>query len=298
MPHVPLEAAQAHCLRLAREHYENFPTASLLLPARVRPAVAAIYAFARQADDFADEAEHEGHRLERLDAHERALDEALAGRPQGPIFTALADAVRRFDLPVPALRDLLDAFRQDCRVSRYEDFAEVLDYCRRSADPIGRLVLALHGVDDASSLSASDAVCTGLQLANFWQDVAVDLEKDRIYLPREERERFGVTERDLFAGRATEGLRRLVLFQVERTRTVFAPGFELVAGTRGRLGLWLRMVWAGGHRVLDRIERQGGDTLSRRPALGALDWLAVGLPALAGRAAPRPAALRSTEAAS
>lgn len=291
-----VEDAQGHCLDLARAHYENFPTASLLLPPHVRPAIAAVYAFAREADDFADEAEHEGHRAERLAAHAERLDAAVAGRPEGPVFVALADAIRRFDLPVQSLHDLLDAFRQDVEVRRYETFEDVRDYCRRSADPVGRLVLAVHGVRDAASVAASDAICTALQLTNFWQDVGVDLEKDRIYLPREDLDRFGVSEPELFARRATDGFRRLLAFEVERTRGVFAGGAPLVSATGGRLGLWLRCVWGGGHRILERIESVGHDVFSHRPTLGKLDWLAIGLPALVGRARPRAAGTRPGEA--
>lgn len=282
--------AYGQCLDLARDHYENFPTASVLLRPRLRPAVAAIYAFARTADDYADEPEHEGRRLELLEAWERRLDEALDGRPEGPVFTALADSVRRFELPVQPLRDLLDAFRQDCTVRRYRSFDELLDYCSRSANPVGRLVLALHGQAGEESLRQSDATCTGLQLANFWQDVAVDLDKDRVYLPLEDLHRFDLSEDELFARRATAPFRELLGFQVERTRRVFAPGWPLIARTGGRLGLWLRLVWGGGHRVLDRIERSGCDVFARRPKLGRGDWLRIAGPALLGRARPRPPA--------
>lgn len=289
MHEADIEAAYRHCQDLARRHYENFPTASLLLPARVRPAIAAVYAYARTADDFADEPEHEGHRDERLREWLAKLDDALAGRPEGPIFVAVADAVRRFDLPPQALRDLVDAFRQDVRVSRYATFPELLDYCTRSANPVGRLVLAAHGVRDSASLSASDSICTALQLVNFWQDVAIDLDKDRIYLPAEDLARFGVSESDLFARRATAPFRRLLAFEVERTREVFSAGWPLASRARGRLGLWLRCVWGGGHRILHAIERVDHDVFERRPVLGLSDWMAIGMPALTGLARPRPA---------
>ena len=294
-PHV--EAAYRHCQELARGHYENFPTASLLLPARVRPAIAAVYAFARTADDFADEKEHEGVRDERLREWLGSLDAALAGRPDGPVFVALADAIPRFELPVQALRDLVDAFRQDVRVSRYGTFEQVLDYCTRSANPVGRLVLAVHDVRDEASVRASDAICTALQLTNFWQDVAVDLDKDRIYLPSEDLARFAVTEADLLARRATPAFRKLLAFEVLRTRRMFAGGWPLVAGTSGRLGLWLRCVWAGGHAILDAIERVDFDVFAHRPALRKSDWLAIGLPALVGLARPRPATAAATAGA-
>lgn len=296
--HDQIVAARRHCERLARAHYENFPVASRLLPARVRPAVAAIYAYSRIADDYADEIRFAGRRLERLAEHEQALDAALGGRwselpasADERVFRALADAAERFDLPVDALRDLIDAFRQDCTVSRYDSFADVLDYCRRSANPVGRLVLALHDVRDPASLRASDAICTGLQLTNFWQDVAIDLEKDRIYLPAEDRRRFGVTEDALFEHRADDAFRELMAFEIERTRELFADGHPLARETRGRLGLWLRLVWAGGHAILDRIEEVGCNVFTHRPVLCGRDWIGLALPALLGRTRPTPVRL-------
>lgn len=284
------DAAYRHCLRVARAHYENFPTASLLLPRRVRPAVAAIYAFARAADDFADEPEHEGKRLERLDDWEARLDAALAGRADHPVFIALADAVSAFALPVQSLRDLLTAFRQDCSVRRYETFQDVLGYCRHSADPVGRLVLALHDIRDAHSVACSDAACTALQLTNFWQDVAIDLDKDRIYVPLQDLRRFGVTEADLSARVIQPAIARLLAFQVQRTREVFAGAAPLVTGARGRLGAWLRCTWAGGHRILAAIDRVGGDVFAKRPTLSSLDAIRIAVPALLGLTRPRPVA--------
>jgi squalene synthase HpnC len=282
-------AAYAHCQALARRHYENFPVASLLLPSRVRPAVAAIYAYARTADDFADEPEHAGARDERLRDWLRRLDDAVAGRPEGPVFVALADAIARFDLPLDALRSLVSAFRQDVTKARYATFDELLDYCTRSANPVGRLVLALHDVRDAGSLACSDATCTALQLTNHWQDVAIDLDKDRIYVPHEDMARFGVTEAELHARRAIPAFRRLLAFEVERTREVFAGGWPLVRETPGRLGLWLRCVWAGGHAVLRGIEAADMDVFARRPALRTMDWIGLAVPAVFGLARPRPA---------
>ncbi len=287
-----LDVARRHCQALASRHYENFPTASFVLPRRVRPAVAAIYAFARTADDFADEPEHEGHRLERLAAWRAWLDDAAQGRPEGPVFTALAHAIDRHDLPVRELHALIDAFEQDCTTPRYATFDAVLDYCTRSANPVGRLVLALFDIRDDGSVRASDAICTALQLTNFWQDVAIDLDKDRVYLPAEDMARHGVTERDLFAREATPAFRALLGFEIDRTRDIFAGGWPLVRSARGRLGLWLRLVWAGGHAILERTAASC-DPFTRRPKLGRLDWLALAVPALAGRPSPRPAASAS-----
>jgi len=285
-----LDAATAHCQRLADRHYENFPTASLVLPASVRPAIAAIYAFARTADDFADEDEFEGRRLELLEQWRHLLLESAAGRPKGEVFTALNVAILRHDLPVVELDKLIQAFEQDCVTPRYQSHEQVLDYCTRSANPVGRLVLATHGIEDAASISWSDAVCTGLQLTNFWQDVGIDLGKDRIYLPLQDMERFGVTEEALFRKEATPAFRELLAFEVARTRAIFAEGYPLVQTARGRLGLWLRLVWAGGNGILDRIERAEFDVFSRRPKLRKLDWAALLLPALLGRASHRPVA--------
>lgn len=282
-------SADAHCQRLADDHYENFPTASVVLPAAVRPAIAAIYAFARTADDFADEAQYEGRRLELLAHWRHLLHEAAAGRPQGEVFVALARAIERHDLPVVELDKLIQAFEQDCVKARYATHDEVLDYCTRSANPVGRLVLAVHGIEDAASVSWSDAICTGLQLTNFWQDVGIDLDKDRIYLPDDDRARFGVSEADLFRKEATPSFRRLLAFEVERTRGIFAGGAPLVETARGRLGLWLRLVWAGGHGILDRIEAADHDVFARRPKLGKLDWIRMLLPAILGRTSPRVA---------
>jgi squalene synthase HpnC len=283
-----IDDAVAHCQRLADRHYENFPTASIVLPASVRPAIAAIYAFARTADDFADEARFEGRRLELLARWRELLNEAAAGRPEGEVFTALAAAIGRHDLPVVELDKLIQAFEQDCVKARYATRAEILDYCTRSANPVGRLVLAAHGIEDASSISWSDAICTGLQLTNFWQDVGIDLDKDRIYLPQEDLARFGVSESDLFRKVATPDFRSLLAFEVERTRAIFAEGEPLVLTARGRLGLWLRLVWAGGHGILDRIDRAGHDVFGRRPALRKIDWIVMLVPALLGRTSPRP----------
>jgi phytoene synthase len=290
------DEAKRHCQEIAGRHYENFPTASMLLPARARQAIAAIYAFARTADDFADEPEFAGRRAEMIATWRTRLDEAAGDRPEGPVFVALARAIREHELPVDQLHALLDAFQQDVVTPRYATLERVLDYCSRSANPIGRLVLAVHGIRDDRSVAASDAICTGLQLTNFWQDVAVDLDKDRIYLPAEHLDRFGVTEPSLFSREASPAFRRLLAHEVALTRDIFAAGRPLAAGTKGRLGLWLRLVWAGGHGILDRIEGVGFDVFTRRPTLGKLDWLALSLPAPLGHTARRSSAGAAAQA--
>src|SRR2546425_577917 len=270
-----LREARAFCARLAREHYENFPVASWLLPARVRRAVQAIYAFARIADDFADEARHEGRRLERLDEWERMLHDCFRGEAIHPVFVVLRDAILQFDLPRQPFLDLLAAFRMDVTRSRYADDASLLEYCRLSANPVGRLLLRLFGYDLEAMGGRSDAICTALQLANHWQDVAVDLKKDRIYLPADEREGCGVTEDDLKTGRVTEGFRTLMRGQVVRARSLFAEGRPLCGAVRGRFRLELRLTWLGGQRILDRIEAARYDVLTRRPRLGPWDALVI-----------------------
>lgn len=255
-------------------HYENFPVASVLLPARLRPAVAAIYWFARSADDFADEGDDPpAERLAQLDGYRAELDRIDAGRaPHSPRFVDLAAVIRRHGLPVGAFRDLLDAFSQDVRTGRYGTFADVLDYCRRSANPIGRLMLHLFDAASPGTLTRSDAICTALQLVNFWQDVALDWRKGRIYLPQDEMARFGVSEGHLAEARADEAWQRLMSFQTERARALLESGAPLARTLPGRIGWELRLVVQGGLRILERIDRARGDVFRRRPALRAPDW--------------------------
>ena len=270
-----LREAREFCARLTREHYENFPVASRLVPRHLRPAVEAIYAFARIADDFADEEAHEGRRLQRLEEWGGMLDDCFRGRAIHPVFVALQDALDSFDLPRQPFVDLLAAFRMDVTKTRHADEASLLEYCRLSANPVGRLLLHLFGYTEEDLLPMSDAICTGLQLANHWQDVAIDLGRDRIYLPEDARRRFGVTERDLREGGATEAFRALMRDRVDRTRAHFESGRPLCDRVRGRFRWELRLTWLGGQRILERIEACGYDVLSRRPRLGRADALVV-----------------------
>jgi len=268
-------------------HYENFPVASRLVPGRLRPAVVAIYRFARAADDIADEGPlSPAQRLAALDDFARALDRIEAGdEPSAPPFAALAAAVRTHDLPIGPLRDLLDAFRQDVTTSRYARFDDVLDYCRRSANPVGRLLLALYRVGSPQGLAASDDVCTGLQLANFWQDVAQDWRRGRVYVPREDLARFGVDEAQIRDGRCDARWRALMLFETARARERLLRGRSLVAVLPLRLSLELAAVIAGGLRILERIDAVDGDVFRRRPVLRGRDWALVAGRALTLRAA-------------
>jgi phytoene synthase len=264
-----LKEAQRFCARLARRHYENFPVASWLLPASIRPAVQAIYAFARIADDFADEDHHEGERLRRLDEWGRMLEACLEGEAVHPVFIALREAGRRHQLPARPLRDLLAAFRMDCERRRYADFDSLLGYCRLSANPVGRLVLHLHGHTAPQLLEWSDDICTALQLTNHWQDVAIDLARDRIYLPARDRDEYGVTEEELRSGSVTAAFAALMRRQIERTRDRFAAGRPLCSAVGGRLGFELKLTWLGGARILEQIEAVDYDVFRRRPRLDA-----------------------------
>ncbi len=304
---MTIPEAYAACERLASGHYENFPVASHLLPRGMRPHIAAIYAFARAADDFADEgdrADAERHRL--LDdwlARLRACvtDAGLASPSGGPgspardvaslprspgssdpvtgiaspdphaVFLALGETMRARALPLSLFEDLLSAFRQDITTHRYASWEAVLDYCRRSANPVGRLVLRVAGFTDPVMDEASDALCTALQLTNFWQDLAVDWARGRLYAPRDDCERFGATEADLDRGVITPAWRALLAEMSARTSALFTRGRPVCDGVPGRLGYELRLTWLGGRRVLERLALADFDVFRSRPALGAGD---------------------------
>jgi len=281
---VTADRHRALCIlsRVSVDHYENFPVASWLVPARLRGAVVAIYRFARAADDIADEGDAPREARRAALRHFAAQLDAI-GRGQTPAeqpFPALAEAIRRHDLPLQPFHDLLDAFTQDLDVARYPTYEQLLDYCRRSANPVGRLVLALYGADTPGNVTRSDAVCTALQLTNFWQDVAVDWRKGRMYLPQEDLARFGVDEASIGAGRTDAAWRALLAFECARTRALLMQGQPLAGALPWRLALELSAVIAGGERVLDRIDRVHGDVFRRRPALRAPDWALIAVHAL------------------
>lgn len=259
---------------MAVDHYENFPVASLLLPAEFRHPVALIYRFAREADDFADEGDlTDAARLQALEHFRRELARIEAGAPPGiPWFAELARIIRRHQLPLDAFHDLLSAFAQDVVKKRYADYGEVLDYCRRSANPVGRLLLVLYGSATSGNLACSDAICSSLQLINFLQDIAVDYRKGRIYLPQDELARFGVCEQQIADGDAGGKWEGLMAFQIERTRGLLHSGAPLARALGGRIGLEMRMIVAGGARVLDKIARVRGDVFRQRPVLQWFDW--------------------------
>jgi squalene synthase HpnC len=287
---VDVAAAYESCARDAQSHYENFPVASRLVPRHMRHHIAAVYAFARAADDFADEgtrAVQERHRLldgwlcrlRESTAHQSSPDRPLAeGEPANThhIFVALGATIRDKNLPASLLEDLLSAFRQDVTVTRYASWMEVMDYCRRSANPVGRLVLRIAGYRDAQLDGWSDAICTALQLTNFWQDLKIDFERGRVYIPELEMHAHGASRDDLAAPVLTRPWTGTVAAAVARTRALFDEGRPLCDAVDGRLGYELRATWLGGTRILDRLEASGYDMINRRPSLGAADapWFA------------------------
>jgi squalene synthase HpnC len=289
---MSLSEAYAACTGLAKAHYENFPV-GMLVPREMQPHVHAVYAFARHADDLADEgyagskktdgardAMTPPERVAALDDWERQLHSPPGTPGLHFIFVAVHDTIRKLDLPVSLFTDLLSAFKQDVVKTRYANFSEVLDYCRRSANPVGRLVLLLHGHREEELHLLADHICTGLQLANFWQDVGVDLEKDRMYLPEDERTTYGVTEESLFAHRADDHYRQLLKFQVDRAQGIFDQGEPLTKKLRGKLRLEIRLTWLGGTTILRKIEALKYDTLNHRPTVGKAEMAKLFLKAL------------------
>lgn len=267
---------------MAVRHYENFPVASLLLPAELRAPIEVIYRFARSADDFADEgADSPDIRLEKLNRYRAELERVRRGIPvEDALFRDVARIVRAHGLPLPLFNDLLDAFSQDVIKKRYASFIEVSDYCRRSANPVGRLLLHLFKRTAEADLRASDAICSALQLINFLQDVAIDCGKGRVYLPLDEMARYGVTVEQINAGHTDDAWRALMAFQVARARAMLLSGEALGRRLPGRVGLEIRMIVCGGKRILARIEEAHADVFRKRPVLRWHDWPLIGLQAL------------------
>jgi squalene synthase HpnC len=256
------------------DHYENFPVASWLVPPDLRRPVELIYHFARSADDIADEGDAGAdERLAGLSAYQQQLDRIAAGEtPEMPLFSDLAKIIGAHGLPIGLFRDLLDAFAQDVVTTRYANFPELLDYCRRSANPVGRLVLHLCRRTEPAHLERSDCICTALQLINFWQDVAVDWQKERIYIPQDDLRRFRITEDDIASGRWSPNWAALMDFQIDRAGTLMKRGAPLVHDLPGRIGWEIRLTVQGGLRILERLRRVRGDVFRRRPVLGPGDW--------------------------
>jgi len=260
------------------DHYENFPVASVLLPRRLRRPVAVIYHFARTADDIADEGDAlPAERLAGLAAMDEGLDRIAAGADPGTtLMRALAGVIAEYHLPLQLFHDLLDAFRQDVTVHRHPDWDSLLDYSRRSANPVGRLMLHLYGAATPDRFVQSDAICTALQLINFWQDAAIDFSRGRIYLPQDAMARHGVTEATLAEARCDAGWIALLQELKDRTEAMLQSGAPLALGlpphVETRIGWELRLVVQGGQRILERTEAVGFDVFRRRPKLGAADW--------------------------
>ena len=277
MPAYSLIDAYDHCLQLAKSHYENFPVASTLLPKHLRQPVAVIYAFARTADDIADEGNATNiERLAALDMYSTQLKQLEEGKTaDNPVFIALADVVTRHHLPMPLFHDLLSAFRQDVTKKRYADFPELLDYCRRSANPVGRLLLHLNGDASEENLQASDHICSALQLINFLQDLQQDYhENDRIYLPQDEMQRFGIDESWLQERRNDKKMHALIAFQLQRIEAMMLDGKRLGANLKGRFGVEIRLIIAAGLKVVEKLSQHRGNVFAR-PRLGKIDYLHI-----------------------
>jgi len=270
------DQAFEYCARLTNAHYENFPVASLFLPEERRQYIQAIYAFSRVADDYADESSRPQHeRLELLNDWEQRLRDCFEGKADHPIFIALRETVVQLNIPIEPLLDLLSAFKQDVTVNRYRTFDDVMDYCRRSANPVGRLVLMIFGHRDEELFLLSDAICSALQLTNFWQDVDIDRRKDRLYLPLDDMKNFGFALEDWLEGRYGRAFQELMRFQVERTRGMFYRGAALPSRVEKELQVELRLVWFGGMEILAMLDRVRYDILKKRPRLSLLRKSAI-----------------------
>jgi len=276
---VSIEDAFAYCASITQGHYENFPVASLFLPEEKRPYVQSLYAFARKADDFADEGKlPESERLASLNQWEDQLKQCYdlsPGEITHPVFIALRETVSRLAIPIDPLLQLLLAFKMDVTKHRFSDFDEILHYCRHSANPVGRLVLMIFGYNDEKLFTLSDNICTALQLANFWQDVAIDLQKNRVYIPQSDLLKFAVTEQNLRQRLVDGRFKALLEFEVGRTRELFYRGAELPRLVDKDLRLELKLVWFGGMTILRKIERAGYDVLYRRPSIHALNKFSI-----------------------
>ncbi|MDX1386171.1 MAG: squalene synthase HpnC [bacterium] len=274
--------AYRYCVRLARNHYENFPVGSMMIPKKLQPHVCAVYAFARRADDIADEDFLEPDRIPALNAWLELLNRSLRGRVNHPVFLALKETIQEYSLDPQLFVDLVTAFKMDVETKRHPTFEDVLDYCRHSANPVGRLVLLLFGYRDEGLMKLSDKICTALQLANFWQDVSVDLKKNRIYIPQEDIPKFNYTEEQLFSFDHGPQFRELLKFQVDRTDQMFREGAPLVHHLHGRLALEIKCTVLGGMKILDMVRTLDYNSLSVRPVLKSRDKLSIFFKSLFG----------------
>ena len=279
---LSLAEAERYCAELAATHYENFSVVSILTPRELKRSFASVYAFCRWSDDLGDEIGDPARSLELLAWWRDELRAMYAGAPKHPVMIALAETVRTYRIPIDPFEDLIAAFEQDQTVHEYETIDQLLDYCTRSADPVGRLVLYMGGVFNEENARLSDLTCSALQLANFWQDVARDLAIGRIYLPREDRVRFGVSEGDLKALKFTPAFAELLAFEVDRARSMLVHGRELLPRLKVRFRLAVDLFNRGGSAILDAIERSGFDVLTERPRLSKLDKVQLIIKAITG----------------
>ncbi|MCB6185265.1 squalene synthase HpnC [Leeia sp. TBRC 13508] len=259
------------------DHYENFPVASIVLPKKLRRPVEVIYHFARSADDFADEGDHDNEtRLAWLNNYSEELDKIEQNLASNdPLFIELGKVIKEFGLPVSLFQDLLSAFKQDVVKKEYDTFGELIQYCRRSANPVGRLMLYLFGEATPTNLAMSDGICSALQLINFWQDIAIDWQKNRVYIPNEDLVRFGVSKQQIENQVLDYRWKNLIQFEVERTQKMLEAGSPLGIRLSGRFGLEVRMIVLGGERILKKIWEVDGDVYNRRPTLKLQDWLYI-----------------------
>jgi squalene synthase HpnC len=288
MPEIAptLEEARAWCRQLAESHYENFHVATWFLPKALQPHFHAIYAYCRISDDLGDEVGDRSAALALLDLWGRELDACYEGRAGHPVFVALAETIRACSIPKQPFADLLTAFRRDQVITRYGTMQEVLDYCRYSANPVGRLVLYACGYCDEERFRLSDATCSALQLANFWQDVRVDFAKGRVYLPQDDMQRFDISDETIAAGVATASFRALLDYEVDFARRLFEEGLPLIDMVSRELAVDLDLFSRGGLAILRAIERQDYDVLSARPAIAKRTKLALALRAVSGKFLP------------
>ena len=265
-----LDEAFSYCATVTQAHYENYPVASFFLPQEKRPYIQAIYAFSRIADDYADEQNiSKDERLTKLNDWEEKLRQCYDGNADHPVFIALKDTVKKNDIPIEPLKDLLAAFKRDVVQNRYDTFDDLLSYCKCSANPVGRLVLMIFNYRDEKLFELSDCICTALQLTNFWQDVRVDREKDRLYIPIEDMRKYEYKLQDWNNGVINEGFRKLLRFEVERTREMFYKGAELPSLVAKDLQLELKLIWFGGMEILRMIDKNRCDVINSRPRLEA-----------------------------
>jgi squalene synthase HpnC len=269
-----IENAYKNAIEFTKSHYENFPVISVFVKKNLRKHVAVFYQFARQADDIADEGEKKNvERIAELDEYEGYLSDALNNIYYNEFWVAVKNTIDLFNLSNSSFHKLLNAFRQDISKSRYKDFTELLNYCTNSANPVGRVILELNNVHDKELLTYSDNICTALQLTNFWQDISIDFEKNRIYLPLNDLEKFNVTEKDIEHKNCSENFKELMKFEVERTRKMLIEGRKLLEHLPGRLKYQIYWTVLGGEKILDKIERNDYNSLNLRPRLSKTDYI-------------------------